>query len=213
MLHGLLTTWFHWVESWGYWGVFLLMAMESSIFPVPSEIVMPPAAFWAAQGKMSFWGVVAAGTAGSYVGAAATYWGARILGIPFVRRYGKYFFIPEHKLPLAEVWIREFGAGGVFFTRLLPVVRHLIGIPAGIAKMDFKTYSVATLVGAALWCTVLAWFGAKTIGDSPEILQSPDQLLAVMKAKLAWIVGAIALLAVLYGFVVWMRKRGDRAAA
>jgi membrane protein DedA with SNARE-associated domain len=210
MLHDLLTTWFHWVESWGYWGVFILMAMESSIFPVPSEIVMPPAAFWAAQGRMNFWGVVLAGTAGSYFGAIATYAVSRTLGIPFIRRYGKYFFMPEEKLAVAAVWTREFGAMGVFFCRLLPVVRHLVGIPAGIGKMSIAAYSVSTIIGAGIWCFVLSWFGQKVIGDSPELLQSPEQLISVLKAKLIWLVAGVVAFAALYAVMLWAKRRSRR---
>src|SRR5947209_3819520 len=90
MLHGLLQIWFGWVDAWGYWGVFILMAMESSIFPVPSEIVMPPAAFWAAQGRMSFAGVILAGTVGSWFGSAITYWVSKAVGLPAVKKYGGY---------------------------------------------------------------------------------------------------------------------------
>src|SRR3954463_541687 len=101
MIHELVRTWFGWVEQWGYWGVFLLMAMESSIIPVPSEIVMPPAAFWAAQGRMDFWGVVAAGTAGSYFGSAISYWVAQWLGLPLINRYGKFFLMGPDKIRMA----------------------------------------------------------------------------------------------------------------
>src|SRR5438067_8978825 len=119
MLHELLRTWFGWVEAWGYWGVFLLMAMESSIIPVPSEVVMPPAAFWAAQGKMTFAGVILAGTLGSYAGSAVSYWASLWLGLPILKRYGKYVLLPPKKLELAERWIQEYGATGVFTARLL----------------------------------------------------------------------------------------------
>jgi membrane protein DedA with SNARE-associated domain len=91
MLHHLLQTWFQWVELGGYWGVFILMAMESSIIPVPSEIVMPPAAFWAAQGRMDFVGVILAGTAGSYFGSVLSYFASRWLSESLLTRYGKFF--------------------------------------------------------------------------------------------------------------------------
>src|SRR3954462_1512350 len=95
-LHELVKIWFGWVETWGYLGVFVLMAMESSIIPVPSEIVMPPAAFWAAQGRMSFAGVVLAGTAGSYVGSILSYGFARWVGTPVIARFGHFVGItPE----------------------------------------------------------------------------------------------------------------------
>ncbi len=211
MFHEWLVTWFQWVEHWGYLGVFLLMAMESSIIPVPSEIVMPPAAFWAAQGRMDFWGVILAGAAGSYVGSLIMYFVSRSLGLPVVhhlsRRYGKLFMISEDKLVVAEAWVKTHGVVGIFVARLLPVVRHLIGIPAGVFRMPFGAFSVATIVGAGLWCFVLAWFGREVIGGSPELLQSPEQLILVMKAKVIWIVAGVALFAVLYAAMIWMRNR------
>src|SRR3954463_246156 len=102
MLHQLIETWFNWVHEWGYWGVILLMAMESSIFPVPSEVVMPPAAFLAAQGKLNLWGVIAAGTFGSWLGAAVTYGISRWLGHAVIMKWGKYFLLNEAKLKRAE---------------------------------------------------------------------------------------------------------------
>lgn len=212
MLHEWMTTWFHWVESWGYWGVFILMAMESSIIPVPSEIVMPPAAFWAAQGKMNFWGVVAAGTAGSYFGSVVSYFSAQWAGLPFIRRYGKYILLSPEKMIAAEQWVKNHGVAGVFFARLLPVVRHLISIPAGVFRMSFLPFSVVTIVGAGIWCTVLSWFGRIVIGDSPELLQSPEQLILVMKAKMIFIVAGVLGFGALYGVMIWMKKKGaDRA--
>src|SRR4051812_26213151 len=155
MLHEWIRIWFGCVEHWGYLGVFVLMAMESSIVPVPSEIVMPPAAFWAAQGRMSFAGVVLAGTLGSYFGSLVSYWLSRWVGVPVVRRYGKYVLLSAAQLKLAESWVHRFGNPGIFAARLLPVVRHLISIPAGVLRMSFARFSVATVLGAGLWCTVL----------------------------------------------------------
>jgi membrane protein DedA with SNARE-associated domain len=211
MLHEWIKIWFGWVESWGYGGVFVLMAMESSIFPVPSEVVMPPAAFWAVQGKMNFWGVVLAGTAGSWFGSALTYLGARVLGLPFIERFGKYFLMPPEKVAMASGWVERFGAAGVLLARFLPVVRHLISIPAGILKMPFGIFSLVTTVGAGAWCAILAWFGAEVIGDRPELLQSPEQMIGVVKAKLLWFVVAVLALGVLYALV--MRVRLSRVQA
>jgi membrane protein DedA with SNARE-associated domain len=207
MLHDLLKMWFDWVEHWGYWGVFVLMAMESSIIPVPSEIVMPPAAFWAAQGKMDFWGVVLAGTVGSYVGSAASYWIAQWLGAPLLKKYGKYVLVSEQKFHMAESWVAQYGLGGVFIARLLPVVRHLISIPAGIFRMNFVKFSIVTIVGAGLWCWVLAWFGKEAIGARPELLNSPEEMARVIKDQLKWFVVAIGVIAVLYLTVVYFKKK------
>src|SRR3954466_7506146 len=100
--HHLLRVWFQFVEQYGYWGVFGLMALESSIVPIPSEIVMPPAAYWAAQGRMSFWLVVLAGTAGSWFGSIVSYGVSRAVGEPFVRRYGKFVLLPPPTLKMTE---------------------------------------------------------------------------------------------------------------
>src|SRR3979411_397314 len=127
-MHHLLEIWVGWVLHGGYVGIIVLMAMNSSISPLPSEIVIPPAAFLAAQGKLDFLGVVLAGTFGSYLGAAITYWVARSVGRRLVSRYGKYFCVSAEKLERAEAWLVRYEAGGVFFARLLPVIRHLISI-------------------------------------------------------------------------------------
>ena len=132
-MHELISLWMSWVQDWGYAGVIVLMAMESSIFPVPSEVVIPPAAILSAQdgASMSFWGVVVAGTFGSWLGSAITYAVARIVGRPVIMRWGKFFFMPPNKVEKAEVFLQRYEVSGVFFARLLPVIRHLISIPAG----------------------------------------------------------------------------------
>jgi len=197
-MHWLITVWFQWIHDWGYLGIILLMAMESSIFPVPSELVIPPAAYWAAQGRYTLWGVVLAGTVGSYLGAAATYWAARAIGRPLVLRYGGWLLVTEAKLLHAERWLRRYAAGGIFFARLIPVVRHLIGIPAGIVRMNFRVYSVMTLIGSALWCAVLAWFGQQVLGDQPQLLDDPGRMIAVLKERSLWFVGLVLLFCILY---------------
>src|SRR2546429_5046785 len=116
--------WFQWVHDWGYPGIVILMAMESSVFPIPSEIVIPPAAYWAAQGRYSFGGVVLAGTAGGYLGAAPAHWAARWLGGPLLVRYGGDVFCPEAQLVPAERRLGRDQARGVGFPRLWPGVRH-----------------------------------------------------------------------------------------
>jgi len=190
MLHHLIDIWFSWVQDWGCWGVIILMAMESSIFPVPSEVVIPPAAFLAAQGKMSMAGVILAGTFGSWLGSAITYAFSRWLG----RRFGKYFFIKPEKLERAEVFMARYEAGGIFFARLLPVVRHLISIPAGIVRMPFGKFSAMTVAGSALWCSILAWYGKGVAERNPNLMKDPEALVLAMKHEsLSLVVGVIAI--------------------
>ena len=154
----------------GYWLIAGLMALESTVVPIPSEVIIPPAAYLAhTQGQFSFAGVVLAGTAGSFLGASLMYWAARLLGHPLIVRLGRYVGWGEAKLEMAERWCTRYGFPGVFFARLLPVIRHLIGIPTGILRLDFRRYALATLLGSLIWCSVLAWLGLE-VGQHPELL-------------------------------------------
>ncbi len=211
-MHYWLQVWFEFVRDWDYLGVFLLMAAESSILPVPSEVVMPPAAYWASQGHMSFWGVVLAGTLGSWFGSAISYWLARWIGRPLVMRYGKYLLMPPTKLLLAEGWAQRNGLKGVFVARLLPVVRHLISIPAGILRLPFLSFSIVTTAGAGLWCFLLAWWGEQVLGDRPNLIKDPEAMVRVMKDRMLWFVGAIVVLAVLFFIATRQRKVKDQTS-
>lgn len=210
-MNELLQLWMQWVQDWGYWGVGLLMAMESSILPVPSEIVVPPAAIMATQpgATMNFWGIVLAGTMGSYVGSVVMYVTALLVGRPLVHRFGKYVLMPPHKVEKAEQMMVRYSTAGIFFARFLPVVRHLISIPAGLARVNFLTFSVATIVGSAIWCMVLAWFGHEIGGEHPEILGDPVALVHAVKEESHLVAAGVLLLAVLYAVMKWMtRSRG-----
>ncbi len=210
-MHHLLFVWFSWVQQGGYLGIIALMAMESSIFPVPSEVVIPPAAFWAAQGHMNFWGVIAAGTFGSWLGAAITYWISRWVGRVIIVKWGRLFFISEEKLVRGEQWIHRYEAGGVFFARLLPVIRHLISIPAGIIRMPFGVFSAMTIIGSAIWCYVLAALGEKAYRVEPDLITQPDALVHFIKHQSLWIVlGAVAFTA-LYILVMRLTAKGREA--
>jgi membrane protein DedA with SNARE-associated domain len=194
-----LITWYqNTLDAGGYPLIALLMAAESTIFPIPSELVIPFAAQRAhahASGGLSLPGIVLAGTIGSWIGATIMYWAARLAGRPLVLRYGSYFLVPEPKLHAAERWAAAFGSFGVFVSRLLPVVRHLIGIPMGIVKMDFLRYSLFTLVGSCFWCAVLTWVGVQA-GDDPKLLHGDLHRVTL------WLVGVLVVLGSLYYFFV-----------
>jgi membrane protein DedA with SNARE-associated domain len=212
MLHGLLQVWFGWVRDGGYLGIIALMAMESSIFPVPSEIVIPPAAFWASQGRMSLAGVVLAGTFGSWLGSAITYWVSRWIGRAVILRWGRIVFITPDGLNRAERFVERYETGGVFFARLLPVIRHLISIPAGIARMSFGVFSLVTVLGAFTWCSVLAWFGARITAAHPDLMNDPEALVRMVKQEGQWIVAAVLVLCALYILVMRLTARSSTAA-
>lgn len=144
MLNQFLDWYLGALESGGYPLVAGLMALESSIVPLPSEVVIPPAAHLAyTTGNMTLTGIVIAGTVGSWIGATVMYWGARLLGRPLLMKYGRYLLLPQQKIEAAEAWSDRFGAPGVFISRLLPVIRHLIGLPAGIVRLHYGWYSLA----------------------------------------------------------------------
>ncbi len=205
--------WMGWVQDFGYWGVGLLMAMESSIIPVPSEIVVPPAAIMATlpDAQMSFWGVVLAGTVGSYLGSLVMYYCGLYLGRPFFHKYGKYFLMPPEKVEKAEDLMREYSNMGIFMARFLPVVRHLISIPAGMAKVSMLSFSIATITGSAIWCAVLAWFGDKVGRDNPALLESPEELMLAIKAETPLIIGGVVLVGGLY-FIMKLMTRKKKSA-
>ena len=198
LFNSLLQTWFEWSLHGGYPALFLLMAMESSIMPIPSELIIPPAAFWASQGKMDFWLVILVATAGSWVGSATTYTVARLIGRPVILKYGRYFFLSEGNLQAAEAWLNRYASLGIFSARMLPVLRHLISIPAGMIRMPFRKFSFMTILGALLWCTILTGLSQKILGSRPDLLQNPDALLAACQAKAHLLIPAVLLFTAAY---------------
>jgi len=207
-VHDLLKELIDWylrsLESGGYPLIVLLMAIESSVLPLPSEFVIPPAAHLAyTQGHLSLTGIVLAGAFGSWIGATAMYWVSRWAGRPLVLRYGKYFFTPAAKVEKAERWAARFGSFGIFASRLLPVVRHLIGIPAGVVRLNYAKFSFYTIAGSALWCAVLCWVGIKAGQD--EALMRGE-----MRAITIWAAGALTVLGAIYYFFVHRHMQAER---
>ncbi len=155
------------LETGGYWVVGLLMTAESSVLPLPSESIIPLAASWSHSGRIAIGlpGIVLAGAAGSWLGATIVYWVSRLAGRPLLMRYGRYILITPDKIQKAENWSAHYGAAGVFVARLLPGARQLVGIPAGIARMNYWQFSLFTVLGAAIWCSVLCWLGVNIGAD------------------------------------------------
>lgn len=158
-----MTSFINWinelVQQLGYSEIFFLMALESSLFPVPSELVMIPAGYLAAQGSLNPWLATLAGGFGSLLGASANYLLGRTLGRHFLLRYGKWFLINQAKYQEAEsLFIRNANVA-TFVGRFIPVIRHLISLPAGTFGMPLLAFMVLTTVGATLWCGVLVLLG------------------------------------------------------
>lgn len=201
MIHQLITTWFSWIDQWGLWGVVILMALESSIVPVPSEVVLPPAAFWALQGRYSLVAVIVAGTVGSMLGSLVSYGMAAFFGRTQWFQKLMHWILPEHQWKLLETKVHDYGAGVIFFSRLLPVVRHLISLPAGLFRFDFLKFCISTLIGSTLWCSILTYLGARVLGKHPELMHSPEELIQVFKQEAHVIVLAVIVFLGLYFFV------------
>jgi membrane protein DedA with SNARE-associated domain len=183
--------------------VALLMAMESSILPLPSEVVKPPAAHLAYthQIPLSIWGIIIAGTLGSWLGATLMYWAARLAGRPLFMRYGKLILVTPEKIEGAERWAAHYGSMGIFISRLLPVVRHLIGIPAGVVRMNYKLFSLFTLLGSGIWCAVLCYVGIR-MGQDDKLMKGELHRISL------WLGGAMLVLGGLYYFFVHRHMRG-----
>ena len=193
MINWLLST----IGAMGYPGIFILMAMESSVIPVPSELVMPPAGYLAHEGQMNIWVSILMGTVGSLVGAYANYFASHWLGRPLVIKYGKYVWITEEKFAKVERFFLSHGEISTFIGRLLPVIRHLISIPAGLAGMNHLRFTIYTLAGAGIWCTILAWIGW-FIGKEQAL---------IMRYSHQAVIGVIIFSAVLVAVYVWRHKK------
>ena len=185
------------LNSGGYPLIALLMAAESSVLPLPSEVVIPPAAHLAHTGQipLSVSGIVIAGTIGSWLGATLMYWAARLAGRPLFMRYGRLILVGPEKIQGAENWAEHYGAMGIFISRLLPVVRHLIGIPAGIVRMNYKLFSLFTILGSGIWCSVLCYVGIK-MGQDEKLMKGELHRITI------WLGGAMLVLGGLYYFFV-----------
>lgn len=179
----------------GLWGIFFLMALESSLFPVPSELVMIPAGILVAQGKYALWEAILVGGLGSLLGASVNYTIGKYWGKPFILKYWKYFFIKHNKYLEAEALFLKNANWYTFLGRLLPVIRHLISIPAGIFRMNIPVFAVITFVGATLWCSILVllgyYFGEPVIAIFEKYF---------FEVKILVLVGMVA-------FVVWFFKK------
>jgi membrane protein DedA with SNARE-associated domain len=185
------------LSTGGYPLIALLMAAESSVLPLPSEVVIPPAAHLAHTGQipLTVAGIVIAGTIGSWLGATIMYWAARLAGRPLFMRYGRLMLVTPQKIEGAENWTKHYGSMGIFISRLLPVVRHLIGIPAGVVRMDYRLFSLFTVLGSGIWCSVLCYVGIKA-GQDEQLMKGELRHVTI------WLGGAVLVLGGLYYFFV-----------
>jgi len=191
------------ISALGYWGVILLMAIESACIPLPSEIIMPFAGSLtsglvsegvARQAQLNIWLVGLAGALGCLLGSIVAYWVGVWGGRPFVERYGRYVLITRHDLDLADRFFARHGQAAIFISRLLPVVRTFISLPAGIARMPFGTFCLYSFLGSVPWCLALAWVG--------QVMGENWRSLRVWFHRLDAVIGLVIVVA-----VVWYVRR------
>ena len=187
------------IGSMGYTGIVSLMFLESSFFPFPSEVVMPPAGYLAWKGEMSLPLVLIAGIAGSLLGALFNYWLAVKLGRPLLIKYGKYFFISQETIDKADRFFQKHGHISTFVCRLLPGIRQYVSLPAGLARMPMKPFCLYTGLGAGIWVSVLT-FAGYLLGEHQELLKEYLHVITI---------GCIVLACVFAGgyYVILRRRR------
>lgn len=158
------------IGATSYPGIFLLMVLESMVFPVPSEAVMPFAGFLVVKGQFTFTGVIIASTLGSIVGSLASYTMGFYGGKPFIKRFGKYLLLDTHDLEITERFFAKRGELTIFISRFIPVIRHMISIPAGLGKMKLWKFIIYTILGAGMWNAFLTYVGIKLKENWEEVM-------------------------------------------
>ncbi len=161
------------ITNLGYFGVAIAMAIESACIPLPSEIIMPFSGFLVSSGRFNFILVVFFAGVGGVLGSSAAYalgyYGGESVVRSLIRKYGKYLLIHEYELDEAEEWFRKYGQAVTFFSRLLPIIRTFISLPAGISKMYYPTFAIYAFLGTIIWSAALAYLGF-VLGDNWNIL-------------------------------------------
>jgi len=185
------------IFDWGYLGIFIMMAIESSFIPFPSEIVLIPAGYLASQGEMNITFIMASALSGSMVGAFINYYLALLLGRKILIKYGKYFFIKEQTLQKMDDFFLKHGHISTFVGRLIPGIRQLISVPAGIAKMNLGVFSIYTALGAGIWALVLTLLGY-FIGENQELIDTYLKQITVI---------VLLILAILSSWYIYHQKK------
>jgi membrane protein DedA with SNARE-associated domain len=200
MLHEIVNWVVQTVGSLGYAGIFIMMFLESSFFPFPSEVVMVPAGYLASKGEMSFTLALLAGIAGSLVGAVFNYILAVKFGRVFLLKYGKYFFLKEDSLNKLESFFKEHGEISTFTGRLIPGIRQYISLPAGLARMSLFKFSLFTSLGAGIWVLILTTIGYY-IGENETLVKE------YLKTATLGAIASVIVIAIVY---ILIKKNRDK---
>lgn len=191
-MEGLTHNFLLFIEDWGYFAVALLMAAENACIPIPSELILGFAGYLVFAGKMTLTGSTVAGMIGGMAGSIFAYYVGVAGGRPFIDKYGKYFFIKKSHIDLAQSWFDKYGYKAVFFSRLLPVVRTFISLPAGFARMNFTKFLILTFVGSLPWTVFIIGCGM-ALGESWELLMAIGH-----QASLIFVIVSVIIVAFMY---------------
>ena len=200
MIHEIANTIVSYIGDMGYWGIFLLMFLESTFFPFPSEIIMIPAGYLAYKGEMNLYIIILVGILGSVAGALLNYYLAMIFGRKFILKYGKYFFIKEETLDKLDSFFAKHGEISTFTGRLIPGIRQLISLPAGLARMHIAKFSFYTALGAGIWVIVLV-----TVG----YLVGSNEALISEYLKSATLIALVSVVLITVFYVIRHRRRRE----
>ncbi|HEU4612115.1 MAG TPA: DedA family protein [Kofleriaceae bacterium] len=193
------------VARMGYPGVFLLVTLESTLVPVPSELVFPFAGFLASKGVFSLPVILVINSVGAMVGSGIGYWIGAAGGKPLLLKYGKYLLIRRHDIEKTERWFANHGKATIFFARLVPVVRHIISLPAGVARMPLRAFFVQTFLGATLWGSFLVLLGYY-LGEHWEAVANKLK-------RFDLVLGVLIVVAVLvFAVRIYIKRRRERGA-
>ncbi len=198
MLHVIINSIVNTIGNLGYIGIIIMMFLESSFFPFPSEVVMIPAGYLASKGDMDIYIAIISGIFGAILGALFNYYLAKKLGRPAILKYGKYFFMNEHKLHKIELFFKKYGSISTFIGRLIPGVRQYISLPAGLGRMDIKIFTLFTALGAGIWVIILVLLGY-FIGENQALIQQYLHLIML------FLVGFISIISIIY-YLKYRRK-------
>jgi membrane protein DedA with SNARE-associated domain len=200
MIHEIANTIVSYIGDMGYLGIFLLMFLESTFFPFPSEIIMIPAGYLAYKGEMNLYIIILVGILGSVAGALLNYYLAMIFGRKFILKYGKYFFIKEETLDKLESFFVKHGEISTFTGRLIPGIRQLISLPAGLARMHIAKFSFYTALGAGIWVIVLVAVGY-LVGSNEELISE--------YLKSATLIALVSVVLITIFYIVRNRRRRE----
>jgi membrane protein DedA with SNARE-associated domain len=190
------------VRDWGYLGIFVMMTIESSFVPFPSEVAMIPAGYLASRGEMSPLGALAAGLGGSLLGAYVNYALANTIGRAAIVRMGRYVLLGVHHLEASERWFARHGEITTFVGRLVPGIRQLISVPAGLARMPLARFTLFTGLGAGLWSAVLIAVGFWA-GANEEVWRP------LVREATLWVLLGVGVLIAVY---IWIQRKAERMA-